>query len=89
MTKDNDHVYNAAGFQNDAGDIVLADNIEDSEKLRRALINALYWVERGPEDSPIFYAERIRTTIYEVGKRIVLQTMKNGYSIKNLGITDE
>ena len=84
-------VHNACSFHCDAGDIILADTVEENDHLRKALIVALRRIENmraNPTSDVEFELERnqwLTENILAIGRIIVGNCIDNGYTAERLG----
>jgi hypothetical protein len=85
----------AESFNMDAGDICIDANIEDTEKLRYALGNGLYWLESELEphtDDPTYTMERAQIMVERqaaIGKLVIMAAWNQGFRSRHIRSEDE
>ena len=82
--------YDDESFHADAGDIILADDVETNAKLRKQLTTALFWYEHmisKGEDKIVEFdrAVNIGQMATDIGMMIIKNAINNGYTSARLG----
>ena len=89
--------HTAESFHSDGADIILADTVEDNDRLRMDVGNGLYWLDRvlhGPRTSKKtdpMDVDRIRYLnehALQIGMRILFNAQANGHDANSLGIKE-
>ena len=88
--------HTAESFHMDAGDIILADDVSTNDTLRFAIGRALGNLERledtptGPTlNSELIESQILLGSITNIGRLVLCNVVKNGYTKAKLGVDDE
>ena len=88
--------HTAESFHMDAGDIILADDVETNDNLRHAISKTLGWLEsleHGPSEpnlnSELIGSQLLQSFISDIGRLVLVNVVKNGYTKAKLGVDDE
>ena len=87
--------HTAESFHMDAGDIILADDVETNDLLRKRLSRTLGWIEQmehmstGSLDVELGASQLLQSYITDIGRLVLCNVVKNGYTKAKLGVDDE
>ena len=86
--------HTAESFHMDAGDIILADDVETNDLLRHKLSRTLGWLESMRDmpgsslESELIASQLLQGYLNDIGRMILVNAVKNGYTKAKLGVEE-